>query len=526
METFSVKNLSFKFNNAACRALSDINLSVSSGEFLLVIGESGSGKTTLLRMFKNELRPKGELSGEILFLQKNIDELSDNDSAAKIGYIAQNPDAQIVSDRVYGELAFGLESLGLDNKIIRARVSEFASYFGLSGDFRKKTASLSGGQKQLLNLAAVMAMEPEVIILDEPTSQLDPISASEFLDALRRVNEDFGKTVIIAEHHLSEVFKLADKVLCLENGGVKACGKPSELAAFLKGERIEQTLPVSARIFNHLGLDGGCPLSVKEGRAMLGEYKNDYQISYKEIKTDKKIIDCRDLWFRYDKNGSDILKGCDLSVYQGEFYALLGENGCGKSTLLNLINGSVKQYRGKIRRFSDRLACLPQNPRNLFVKDKLGDDLESVDNSYKELSDKFNLSHLLARHPYDLSGGELQRAALCKLMLTKPEVLLLDEATKGLDSFSKNELGAFLRGLTNEGLTVLCVTHDLDFAAEFADRCGLLFDGGITVENYSNPFFSSNAFYTTQSAKISRGIFTNAVTYDDIIKCLDAGDRV
>jgi energy-coupling factor transport system ATP-binding protein len=213
-------------------------------------------------------------------------------------------------------------------------------------------------------------------------------------------------------------------------------------------------------------------------------------------------------------------------VYQGEFYVLLGENGCGKSTLLNLINGSVKQYRGKIRRFSDRIACLPQNPRNLFVKDKLGEDLESVDNSYKELSDKFNLSHLLDRHPYDLSGGELQRAALCKLMLTKPEVLLLDEATKGLDSFAKNELGAFLRALTNEGLTVLCVTHDLDFAAEFADRCGLLFDGGITVENYSNPFFSSNAFYTTQSAKISRGIFTNAVTYDDIIKCLDAGDRV
>lgn len=524
MEAFDIKNLSFKYNKSTDLALKDINLSVKKGEFLLVIGESGCGKTTLLRMLKNELRPYGEMSGRINFLGNDLTKLPQRDSASKIGFIMQDPDAQIVSDTVHSELAFGLESLGMTNEVIRARVSEFASYFGLLGEFNRKTSELSGGQKQLLNLASVLAMEPEVIVLDEPTSQLDPISAMDFLTTLRRINADFGTTVIIAEHHLSEIYACSDRVVYLENGEIKACAPPRAIVSKLKGKRIESTLPVTARLFNAVETDKNCPLTVKEGRELIQAYSNEHYISFTEIKKDKKILSCRDLWFRYDRKGDDILKGCELSVYKGEFYALLGVNGSGKSTLLNIINGSLKPYRGKIKSYFKTAAYLQQNPKHLFVKDKLSDDLKYVDNSYLELCDSLNISHLLDRHPYDLSGGELQRAALCKLLLTKPDLLLLDEPTKGLDSMAKTELGVLLKKLVAKGLTIITVTHDLDFASMYAQRCGLLFDGIITTENCSNPFFSSNSFFTTQSARLSKGIFNNAVTFNDIIECIKAGE--
>ncbi len=524
MEAFSIKNLSFKYPDRERFALSNINLGIKKGEFLLVIGESGSGKTTLLRMLKNELRPKGEIDGGILFLGNNLFELKALDSASKIGFITQEPEAQLVSDRVYGELAFGLENLGLDREIIRARVGEFASYFGLVREFSKPTANLSGGQKQLLNLASVMAMNPEVIILDEPTSQLDPIAAVEFLDALKRLNDDLGVTVIIAEHHLENAFKLADRVAYLEDGRLFCCEAPEGLALLLKDKRISQTLPVSARVYQYLDSDEKCPLTVKEGRGMLEKYENEHYISIKELINNEEIISCKDIWFRYEKKGEDVLRSCSLGVRRGEFYALAGENGSGKSTILKLLFGALKPYRGRLRRMSESLAYLPQNPKNLFVKDSVEEDFKSINNSYLELCESFGIEKLLSSHPYDLSGGELERAAICKLLLLSPEVLLLDEPTKGLDSFAKNELGRFLRDRIKEGITVICVTHDLDFAANYADRCGLLFDGGIICENDCNTFFSENSFYTTASSRLTKGIFKNAVTYDDILECIKAGE--
>lgn len=525
MEDFRIENLSFKYPKSDEYALSDIKLCVKSGEFLLVIGESGSGKTTLLRMLKNELRPHGEMSGEILFRGNNIASLDERESAKRIGFIMQDPDSQIVSDRVYSEISFGLENLGLEKEVIRARVAEFASYFGLNAEFERKTVTLSGGQKQLLNLASVMAMEPDVIVLDEPTSQLDPIAAVEFLDALKRLNDDFGVTIIIAEHHLENIYKYADRVLCMENGSVRLCDSPREVVRKLEDCKIAYTLPVSARLYRELNDKLNPPLTIKEGRELIRKFKNDYYISQKELKNENIAFSCREVWFRYEKNSADILKGFSLKVYRGEFYSVVGENGCGKSTLLKLLNGSVKQYRGRVKQEFAAVAYLPQNPKNLFVKDTLEDDFKSVDISYIELCRRFNLQNLLNRHPYDLSGGELERAALCKLLLTKPEVLLLDEPTKGLDAFKKQELGKLLRELSGEGITIVCVTHDLDFAAEFADRCGLLFDGEITSENFTNAFFTNNSFYTTSSAKLSKGVFRNAVTYGDLLECVKAVDR-
>ena len=518
MEVFNLKNLSFTYNGSDRKALNDINLTINSGDFLLLIGESGCGKTTLLKMLKRELTPYGQTDGEIFYKRKKIEDIDLRDSASQIGFIMQDPDAQIVTDKVYSELAFGLENLGYDSKVIRAKVSEFATYFGLLKSFEQSTFTLSGGQKQLLNLAAVMTMNPEVIILDEPTAQLDPISALEFINTLKRLNDDFGTTVIIAEHHLQEIFPTASRVAYIEDGRLSEIGPPREIGTKLKGKKIEQTLPSAVRIFNALNGAEECSITVKEGRAFLSDkFDGDNYISINKLKPAEKIIECKDIWFRYERKSADILKGCDLTVNKGEIYALLGENGSGKSTLMSIINGALKPYRGKVSR-PKRVAYLPQNPKNIFVTDKVTDDLKQIDISYKELSIRLNIDHILTHHPYDLSGGELQRAALCKILLTDPEVLLLDEPTKGLDTFAKNNLGELLHSFTDSGKTVVIVTHDLEFAALYASRCGLLFDGIITSENLTNPFFTSNNFYTTSVARMSKGIVKNAVTVEDIIR--------
>ncbi len=488
-------------------------MSVKQGDFVLVIGESGSGKTTLLRTMKKELTPNGELSGEILFNSEDIRDLSLRDSASKIGFIMQNPELQIVTDKVYSELAFGLENLGVEREAIRAKVSEFASYFGLTDKFSKRTDTLSGGEKQLLNLASVMAMNPELIILDEPTSMLDPISAVEFLNCLRRVNEDLGTTVIIAEHHLSEVFQLCDKVAYIENGELKAFDAPREICQELKHKKIEYTLPDSVRVYNKLGGEGKVPLSIKEARIFL-QKNNNYTVdnSHKEYKSNP-ALKVKDLWFRFERKSDDVLKGLNLEVNEGEIFALVGANGSGKTTLVNLISGVLKPYRGNVGTKS-KLAVLPQNPRDLFVKDRLEDDFRLINNSYNELCEKFNITPLLGQHPYDLSGGEIQRAAIVKILLDSPDLILLDEPTKGLDSFAKKELGEFLYSL---GVTVVLVTHDLGFAAMYSDRCGLLFDGIITSVNFTKPFFLCNSFYTTPVVKMTKGIADGAVTVEDII---------
>ena len=513
MEIISVKNLSFRYNKASDYTLKDINFTVNYGDFVLIIGESGSGKTTLLKTLKKELTPYGQLSGEIFFKGNNISDISPRESASKIGFIMQDPDSQIVTDKVYSELAFGLESLGEERGTIRAKVSEFASYFGLQDKFNRKTNTLSGGEKQLLNLAAVMTMNPELIILDEPTSMLDPISAIDFVNCLKRINADLGTTVIIAEHHLSEIFQLADKVAYLEKGELAAYDEPKSICKELKDKKIEYTLPAPVRVFNKLGGEGEVPLTIKDGRIFLQKnYNLKSDNSKKEINTPPYLI-LKDIWFRYERNSDDILKGLNLKVNKGEIYCLVGANGSGKSTLINIISHVLKPYRGKVK-CDFKLSVLPQNPRDLFIKDKLEDDFRAVNNSYLELCSKFGIESLLENHPYDLSGGEIQRAAIVKILLSNPDLILLDEPTKGLDSFAKKVLGEFLSSL---GLTLLIVTHDLEFAAAYSDRCGLLFDGEITSESYTKPFFLGNNFYTTPVVKMTRGIVDGAVTVDDII---------
>lgn len=530
MEILSIKNLTFSYPKSSAAALDGVSFCVSKGDFILLCGQSGSGKSTLLRLLKPQLSPAGDLTGEVLFNGRHLKNLSQRESAQKIGFVMQNPDSQIVTDKVYHELAFAMENLGYDKEKIRLKSGEMASFFGLSGVWDSDTNALSGGQKQLLNLASVLTLQPEVLILDEPTSQLDPLSAENFLNMLKELNRDFGITVILSEHNPDEVFDFANKVLVLDKGKICSFASPEKTSGELKkadkGHPMLSALPVPLRVYNSLEKDFSekPPLNINQGRRFLTDNFNNEIKSLKEnpVKKDKQpVLSLKSVFFRYKKNGSDVLRDFNLTVNKGEIYTLLGANGSGKSTAVKIIGGLLKPYHGKIKIEKEfNIGYLPQNPKTLFVKDKVIDDLSVNYNEEKinSVAKELNIENLLEQHPFDLSGGEIQSAAIARLMLNNPNIMLLDEPTKGMDAFAKNKLSQILKRLQSSGVTILTVTHDTEFACLVSDRCGLLFDGCIISENSTRKFFGGNSFYTTRANKMSRGFFENAVTCEDIVK--------
>lgn len=546
MALIEVKNLSFTYNGAQTAALKDINLSVESGDFVLLFGESGCGKTTLLRLLKKQLRPAGKQDGEALYRLKSIADLDDRTAAAEIGYVMQNPDNQTVTDKVWHELAFGLESLGEKNEVIRRKVAEICGFFGIGDWFHRRTFELSGGQKQLLALASVMVMDPSVLILDEPTAQLDPIAASEFFASLKKINDELGVTIIIAEHRLEEVFPLADKAVLMDKGKIFMCDAPRNVGKKLSNSELSHKmslgLPAAVRLFYALGKTGDCPLTVKEGKKFISEnYNGDIariDPSEQYFGERRAAMEVSGGYFRYERELPDVLRGLDLTVYENELLCILGANGAGKTTLLGVLSGVKRLYKGKLRIWGKKLkeyggnslyrgniACLPQNPQNLFVKNTVESDLyeitkiagygrEEGKKAVEEICAKFGILHLLKCHPYDLSGGEQQKAALAKVLLIKPAILLLDEPTKGLDACSKRGVADILKKLKDEGKTIVIVTHDVEFAAEYADRCAMFFDGQIVSVDGRINFFASNSYYTTAAARITRPLYENAVTVE------------
>ncbi len=536
MESYKIENLTFKYPASQKYALSNISLEINEGEFVTVCGPSGSGKSTLLRLLKPSLAPNGEVSGKILFNGEDLASLDIRKQAEKIGFVMQSPDNQIVTDKVWHELAFGLESLGMSSGEIRARVAEMASFFGIEEWFHKKTSELSGGQKQLLNLASVMVMQPSVLILDEPTSQLDTIAAQAFLEAVSKINRELGVTVILSEHRLEDALAFTDKMVVIENGSIVCSAPPCETAEILSDNKSTMLLamPAAMRVFAALSGGKKSPVTVREGRAFLQEYakNNAFHTAKQEelLAKSEEILEIKDVYFRYERNSPDVIKAFNLKVCKGEFYAILGGNGSGKTTALSLISGINRPYRGEIKITGEDVVTgvLPQNPQTLFVEKTVEKDLyemlADVKTSKEEKKRLFNdvvmlceLCELLERHPYDLSGGEMQRAALAKVLLRKPTLLLLDEPTKGMDAHFKTKLAQILKSLQNEGVTVVMVSHDVEFCAKYADRCAMFFDGGIVSENTPAAFFSGKSFYTTAANRMARGILGSVVTTEDII---------
>lgn len=616
-DAVNIVDLEFSYPNASRPSVNGISLSLEKGSFTCICGPSGCGKTTLLRNLKPSITPHGMRRGEIKILGKSVESFEGRpgEEAQTIGYVLQNPENQIVTDKVWHELAFGLENLGLPTETIRLRIAEIASFFGIQSWFDKDVSELSGGQKQLLNLAAVMVMQPEILILDEPTSQLDPIAAVDFLDAVKKINNDIGTTVIITEHRLDNVVSMSDGLIVMDSGKILVNDEPYNAVfrlaeinhpmflampnpaqayrsalAFLKGDKSligdanflnrENGTESQIRDVNHLkhmekpessigdvnyinhanraesSIDDvnhlkhmekpespigdvpdiqkyRMPLNVREGRQWLDCVMNGIPVRYarmekeKAYDTSKIKLSTTDLWFRYEKNGRDIIKGLTLKVYDGEILAIIGGNGTGKTTLLSVLAGMRRAYRGKYKINGNRTALLPQNPQSLFVCDTVKEELleafegTSIEKSeqnirIQEIAEFLEINTLMDKHPYDISGGEQQRVALGKVLLLEPDLLLMDEPTKGLDNLLKMKFGELLKRLASNGRTLIFVSHDIEFCSRFANRCIMFFDGGISGEGTPRKLFSGNNFYTTAANRMARSYFVDGILPEDI----------
>ena len=558
MNQLEVRNLSFEYAIGGRQVLRDIGFDLTAGDFLTVCGSTGSGKTTLLRCLKRELIPAGKLTGSVLIDGIPVSEMNPAESAAAVGFVMQDPEQQIVTDKVWHELAFGLENLGTAPDLIRRKVAEMAAYFGIESWFEKPTDELSGGQKQLLSLAAVCLTDPKILILDEPTAQLDPVAAADFLGIVSRLNREMGITVIAAEHRLEQVLPYSSKLLVIEDGRTAAFGGVQEvIGTILEKSDLMRTMPAGVRLFHEFDrgistvsapdtsdVTGSAaassavriPLTVPECAAWLRKNLTPGRSESENAapapgNAASPAIEVSDLWFRYERKGPDILRGTAFSVMEGEIFSILGGNGSGKTTALGCIAGLYRAYAGRINIFGHKLAdyrnnslyhdCLsmmPQDVQTLFLHGTVRQELADA----RDMLDRipYDFSPLLDMHPYDLSGGQQQLVALAKVLASRPRLLLLDEPTKGLDPLMRGRVADVLRALRTDGMTIVIVTHDVEFAAEISDRCAMFFRGEVVSEAVPRRFFAENKFYTTQVSRITRGLLDGCVTYEDAVDIL------
>ena len=596
-----IRDLTFAYAAGDEPVLSDINIDISSGEFVIIMGSSGSGKTTLLKMLKRNMIPAGRYSGRVYIYGKEADKLTDRENAAGIGYVSQDPDNQIVTDKVWHELAFGLENLGMDNVTIRKKVAEMSEYFGITGWYDKEVSKLSGGQKQILNLASVMVMQPGILLLDEPTANLDPLAAIRFLDVVKRINQELGVTVVMVEHNLEHIYADADRIIAIDKGRVAANSSPKKAAADIiaAGSFLIEGLPVASRLYsgynkkngnsvvsyNNVNIDSNnkdnhilsdeIPLTVKEGRRWYVNYKKVYGkditkdkdkinnfagksiINDKVIKKDvleednitgnknkkrigfiKKnnlenkssrkntdnientVCQLKNVSYSYNKKLPYIIDGVDVSFKEGQITAILGGNGAGKSTMLKLIAGIIEPVRGKIIS-NKRIIMLPQDPKAVFTEvggveglaEVLMDKGNGIYNNMpmedkreivEQIIEEFGLNDIRKNNPYDRSGGQQEKLAIAKVLLLKPEVLLLDEPTNGLDPYFKKTLGKLLKKINAGGVTIIIVSHDLEFVDSFCDDVIMLFDRKVAAQDSTHKFLRDNMFYTTNYYRIMK----------------------
>lgn len=538
----SCEHLSFCYPRQTEDAIHDICFHMNETEFIVLCGPSGCGKTTLLRHFKKNQIPFGTGSGHMYYRGKDLEQMNDKECAARIGYVGQNPDTQLVTDKVWHELAFGLENLGVPGMQIRRRTAEIAQYFGMENWFHKAVSELSGGQKQLLNLASVVIMQPDVLLLDEPTAQLDPIGTRRFLDTLNRLNRDMGTAILLSEQRLEEVLPMADRVLLMDQGRMIGDCAPEKCAGILErfekehGEELSvaPAMPVAVRVWQkcHGETETESPVSIRQGRKWLqdsvntGDRKVDQERA-ESAKTGEVVLRAQGIFFEYEK-GKRVLDDFSLQVSKGSLFAVMGGNGSGKSTALKVIQGIYKPRRGKVKA-KGRVRYLAQNPQSLFTELTVEEELMVMQQSphkdqekqpWEEMLHYLELEAQREQNPMDLSGGEQQRLALGKLLMTEPDILLLDEPTKGLDGALKKKLAQMLKDLCRQGKTIVLVSHDMDFCAEYADVCGLLFDGQMISQDMTEQFFADNVFYTTPARRMSEGILEGCFRTEDIIDLL------
>lgn len=462
----AIEGLTFSYPQADAPVLRDLSWKVPRGAFAILVGGTGSGKSTLLSLLKPQIAPAGTCEGSLVVAGTDVDQLDDAQSARTIGYVFQNPDNQIVCESVWHEMAFCLENLGTPQEEMRRLIAETSYFFGIDDWFRQSTDSLSGGRKQLLALASTLVAQPSLLLLDEPTSQLDPVAERNFLHALFRINRELGCTVVVATHAPRAMVDYATCAFELADGRVREI-------ADMEALRLREPL-------------------VEAGDAVPARAQQDapYTLTFD------------DAWFRYDRESPWVLRNLDLHVAEGRIHALVGGNGCGKSTLLAIAAGSSRLQRGRVRTACERRVLLPQDPRALFAAETALDELMEWsgqlgygEGEVRQLLEELGLAAQERVHPYDLSGGQQQLLAIGKLLLAKPDVLLLDEPTKGLDARARSKFAQVLLDLQAQGKTILMASHDLDFVQQVADTVSMMFDGEIASTEPVTAFFANNVYY-------------------------------
>lgn len=560
METlplFEIKNLIYYYPDIEKPALNNINLTIEEGEFLLVAGGSGSGKSSLARALAG-LIPDfygGKFGGKVLFQGRNLREIDRRSLAREVGIVFQDPEKQLVMTSVEAEIAFGLENLSLPQEEMFRRVAEVMSFLDLSAVKDEFTGNLSGGQKQRLALASVLAMQPKVLILDEPTSQLDPVAAEELLNLVKRLNEEMGLTIILIEQRLERCFHVADRLIIMERGEILKEGEADEVARW-EVEKSIPFIPPVAKFFASLGAST-IPLTVKEGRKALKPYyampgaranrtapvplpnKRDLKVRGKPGQENREntLVELKNVWFTYP-GGREALRNVNCRIEQKEFVVILGENAAGKSTLLKHVAGLLKPGRGSVSvmgrdtgktplaELARYVGYLSQNPNDYLFQDTVEEELLFTLKNFglsdfgriENLLDKLNLSHYRTANPRDLSSGERQRVALAAVLASRPQLLLLDEPTRGIDYCLKNELGDLLSELREEGITIIMVTHDIEFAAEYADRVILMFDGRVVNTGSKREVLGGSVFYSPQMSRLFRGTVDGILTVAEAIE--------
>lgn len=506
MAYIEIENVSFKYPQANDFALQNVNLSFEKGSVNLLLGKSASGKSTLLSLLCEEIAPKGELEGNI------------NISNAKVSFVHQNTETSLVCDKVFSELAFALENLGLSHEKIGLKIAETACFFNIEDLFERNVSELSGGQKRLVALASAMVCEPDLLVIDEPVSCLDPLSAENFISALVKINKELGVTIILSEHISNGIVPYCDTVSFLEKGKIICTADTQNASREICEQGYSEFMPFYVRVNEMFSLGANVPLSVKDAKMNFENKFSSQSIEINKIidnekKEKKKVaLSVKDAYFSYSKNQPFVLKSCDYSACFGKVNAILGCNGSGKSTLLKIIASVLKSVHGKIKTYG-KVALMPQNPLDLFCEEKISSELCDCD---KDLTEKFEIEKIFDSHPYDISGGEARMAAFVKILSQKPDILLLDEPTAGCDIQNKKKQQQILRELADNGVCVVLVSHDMEFVSEVSDRVSLLFNGEIAETLPNREFFSSVSYYTTDAFKISRAVFENAVTEKDI----------
>ena len=531
----NVEDVFKRYKSQGDYAVKNVSFSLLEGEIVGILGPNGAGKSTLIKMILGVICPT---KGQILVFGNNPLRFEKKDKV-KLGVFLGGKSNLIYHLPVLDSVRLFQSIYRVPKAVFAENLARYSQALQCDGFLQQRVATLSLGQRLRAELLCILIYEPQVLILDEPTSQLDPIAASDFLATLGKINRELGTTVLLTEHRLEEAFPLASAVMVMDRGRRLCTGTPAEVGGQLKrsGHGMFLAMPTPMRVWAAVKTGEPCPVTVREGRDFLTAFAENNPLRPLPPQpipacVEQMALEVHDAWFRYEKDSPDVVKGLQLAVRRGEFLAILGGNGTGKTTTLRLLSGLKKPYRGSVTR-NGALAALPQNPQALFVKKTVGEDLQEVFQGTKVSPEErqarirrviclCRLEELWNRHPYDLSGGEQQRAALAKVLLLQPEILLLDEPTKGLDAEFKRCFAGILGDLLGQGVAIVMVSHDVEFCAQYADRVGLFFEGNVVTNKPAKEFFAGNSFYTTAANRMSRQFFPDAVTVEDVVAGVDA----